>query len=554
MMKRYIYMFVSVVFAASCIEDLSQYDYKDTNKVTFLSMMEGYTFTVGEEAEIVAPIEFSKPFDKEEDIDKTFDIGWYVDGERIAEGYRINYSFPTVGGFSMILKVIERTTGVTYLSENYSVESKSMIGWGWMLLSDFGDNESSLSFIAPVSMTPSYNLEKLFGMTEPFGTGPKGLDYYYVRGSINGSYISGLPKIILNQSSGTVTLDGRNLQPDKMMRDEFEGAAEPESDFTMTGFAFKGNYYLISTQEGNVYVRAMHRDYAEIPYYGTYSSMPYAFEGGAHISCFQGFQNVTYWTANEEATLVYDGLNARFITFVAGDYFGYDYATYAPKPVYLSFYDETVEFDPSVPKVNDLGVGTKCLAAGAYEVVGSDDSGYGVSFMPRYVALLDLGGSGNYQIYQFAVSPMGAKEHRIVENTMDPFSGASLLTENSVIRMSTNFEKNPYFYFTDGDRKLYVYSMATKSHALLYTADARITHLCSSPIVCEFKEYGGNNEQPNFRMAVGQENGSVAIVDVSKSKMVKVFEGASPDLEIKVLSGFGDIKDIVWATNYEGEY
>ena len=55
-------------------------------------------------------------------------------------------------------------------------------------------------------------------------------------------------------------------------------------------------------------------------------------------------------------------------------------------------------------------------------------------------------------------------------------------------------------------------------------------------------------------MAVGQEDGKIAIVDVDKSKMVKVFEGAAPNLEIKVLSGFGDIKDIVWATNYEGEY
>lgn len=547
-------MILLMVFAVSCVEDMSKYDYKKSNKVTFLSVMEGYTFTMGEEVEIVAPVEFSEPFENEEDIDKTFDIGWYLDEERIAEGYRIKYQFPKVGGFSLIIKIVERNSGETYLSENYSVESKSSIGWGWMLLSDHGDNKSSLSFISPVSMVPAYRLEEIMGLAEPLGTGPKGLDYYYVRGSINGSYISGLPKVILNQSSGTVTLDGRNLQPDKLMRDEFEGASEPEQDFTMTGFAFKGNYYLISTAEGNVYVRAMHRDYQEIPYYGTYSSMPFAFDGGAKISYFQGFQNVTYWTANEEVALVYDEQNGRFITFVAGDYFGTDYSVYSPKPVYLSYYDETLEFDPSVPKVNALGSSTKCLAAGAYEEVGSDESGYGVSFMPRYVALLDLGGSGNYQIYQFAVSPMDYDDHKIVENTMDPFSGASLLTENSVIRMSTNFAKNPYFYFTDGDKKLYVYSMATKSHALLYTAGSKITHLCSSPVVCEFKEYGGNNEQPNFRMAVGQENGDVAIVDVAKSKMVKVFEGSSPNLEIKVISGFGDIKDIVWATNYEGEY
>ena len=137
---------------------------------------------------------------------------------------------------------------------------------------------------------------------------------------------------------------------------------------------------------------------------------------------------------------------------------------------------------------------------------------------------------------------------------MVPFSGASLINDKSVIRMSSNFEKNPYFYFTDGGNNLYIYSMATQSHALAYTADSRITHLCNSPIVCEFKNYGGNSEAVNWRMAVVQEGGNVAILDVATAKMVKVFEGSKPELEIKKLSGFGDVKDIVWATNYEGEY
>ena len=120
--------------------------------------------------------------------------------------------------------------------------------------------------------------------------------------------------------------------------------------------------------------------------------------------------------------------------------------------------------------------------------------------------------------------------------------------------MSTNFEKNPYFYFTDGDKNFYVYSMATRSHVLAYTANSRITHLCGSPIVCEFKDYGGNSESVNWRMALVQENGDVDIIDVAADKMVKAFEGRKPDLHLKSLSGFGDVKDIIWATNYEGEY
>lgn len=538
----------------SCIEDLSEYNYRQANEVTYLSVIEGFTFTSGEEVTITAPLEFANPFENEAEIDTKFEINWYINQELIATGYKIKYTFTKVGGFSLILKTTNKETGEIYLSETYTIQSKSAIGWGWMLLCDYGEGDSSLSFISPQTMFPSHRLEDLFDLPDGIGKGPKSLHYYYVLGSIPDNYVSGLPKIIVNQESGTVTLDGRNLLQDKWMADEFQSGSEPETDFTMTGFAWKRNYYLICTEDGNVYVRAMPRSFEDIPFYGTYSSMPYSFEGGAEISYFQGFQNVTYWTANEETALMYDRLNSRFMAFVPGDY-GDTYEAYSPKVVYLSYYNSEGTFDPSVPKVNDLGKGTECLAAGAYEVVGSDDSGYGgLVFYPKYVALMDIGGTGNYQVYEFTVNPMDSENHIITENTMTAFSGASLINENSVIRMSSNFEKNPYFYFTDGGNNLYVYSMATKSHALAYTADSRITHLCNSPIVCEFKNYGGNSEAVNWRMAVAQDNGVVSIIDVATSKMIKVFEGGAPDLEIKSLSGFGDIKDIVWATNYEGEY
>lgn len=534
----------------SCIEDEGKYEQIVTNEVTYLSVLQGFSFTSGEEVEVTAPIEFSEPFANEADIDGHFEISWFVDSELIATGYRIRHTFNKVGGFSLIFKTVNRKTGETYISDSYNVESKSAIGWGWMILSDFGDGKSSLSFISPASLYASYRLEELFGIEDGIGSGPKSLHYYYVLGSIPGNYVSGLPKIIVNQSSGTVSLDGRDLQKDKWMRDEFEGGREPEADFTMTGFAWKGNFYLICTAEGNVYVRTMPRDYDDIPYYGTYSSMPYAFEGGADIKYFNGFQNVTYWTSGEDSALMYDEANSRFIVFVRGGYGD----EYAPRPVYLSYYDEEGEFGPGVPPVNSLGSGTRCIAAGAYEKVYTDPEYGGLTFYPRYVALLDMYGNGDYQVYTFTVNPMDRNSHMITENSITPFSGGGLMTENSLVKMSSNFEKNPFFYFTDGDRNLYVYSMSAGTHALAYTAPSRITQICASPIVCEFKNYGGNSESVNWRLALGQEDGTVSVVDVSNSKMVRLFEGASPDLGIKTLTGFGNIVDMVWATNYEGEY
>ena len=112
----------------------------------------------------------------------------------------------------------------------------------------------------------------------------------------------------------------------------------------------------------------------------------------------------------------------------------------------------------------------------------------------------------------------------------------------------------PYFYFTDGDKNLYIYSMQMRSHMLAYTAGSCITGISGSPVVCEFYGYGGNSTDPNFRLALSQENGDIAIIDVNTSQMVRLFEGFAPDLELKTFSGFGDVKGMVWCTNYEGEY
>ena len=542
-----------VFLAVSCIEDKSRYDYMKTNTVTFKTMLEGFTFTTGEEAEVTAPVEFSEPYEDESGIDGDFEINWYVGEELIATGYRIRYTFEKSGGFALIFKVVNRATGETYISGSYSVESKSQVGWGWMVLSADSENNSCISVISPVTDKVYSHLEN--SIEGGLGTDPRSLHYYYVLGSIEGSYISGLAKVIVNQGSGTVTLDGRDLRKDKLMKDEFENGSEPEENFGMAGFAWKKNYYLIFTQAGNVYLRCMQNtgSMTSVPYYGTYSSMPYAFDGDVKIGAVATFQNVTYWAANEDKVLVYDEKNSRFLAFVQGTY-GSLYEDYCPKVVYFSYYDSETEFDPSVPKVNAMGAGTKCLGLGSYEEVYTEPTYGGLTFYPHYVALVDYGGTGNYYVYEFTVNPMDYKRHTVTANAHTAFSGADILAEGSVVKMSANFRKNPYFYFTDGGNRLYVYSMDAKSHRLLYEASSKITSICSSPTDCPFSNYGANQSTPNFRLALAQEDGKISIVDVSQSKMVSLFEGFSPKVLIDELSGFGDIKSIVWATNYEGEY
>lgn len=549
----YILLTAALALAVSCMADKGSYDYAKTNEVTFKTILEGFTFTSGEDVEITAPVEFSEPFSSDSEIDEAFEISWFIGEQCVGTGYRLKYSFDKSGGYSLILKVRNRSTGETYLSGTYPISAKSAVGWGWMVLSADKDDNSCLSVISPITNHVYTAHEK--DIEGGLGTGPKSLNYYYVLGSIPGSYVSGLPKVIVNQVSGTVTLDGNTLQKDKWLRDEFETGTEPEPDFTVSAFAWKQSYYLLFSANGNVYLRCMPitGGYREIPYYGSYSSMPYAFDREVRIGAVAPFHNVTYWSANEDNVLIYDELNSRFLVFVKGGY-GDSYDSYSPKVVYLSHYDSDAEFDPDVPKVDAMGSGTRCLGLGSYEEIYEDPEYGGLTFYPTYVALMDYGGTGNWHVLEFTVDPLDTRNHIITSSSHFAFSGAALLTENSIVRMSTNFKKNPYFYFTDGDRNLYVYSMDAKTHQLLYTASSRITGICQSPVDCPFSNYGANSKAPNFRLAIAQEGGKISIIDVGSTKMVRLFEGFSIDVKIDELSGFGDIKSIVWATNYEGEY
>ena len=538
-------MLCASALLSSCYEDEGNYDYLQSPQVTFAKAgTTDYTFRVGTDFEMDAPITLSHPVQQ---IDSVFTIEWYLNRECVFTGYHLKHRFTKGGSYELILKVINNETQETYLSEKYKLTAQNLFNWGWMVLSDRGEGKSALSFIDP-DLIATHGIEE--GIEGGLGEDPRALHYYYVKGTIAGSNVSGLPKVLVNQGSGSVTLDGNSLQKDMWLADEFENRKEP-ANLQMKDFAFKVKYYAICSEEGDLYIRGVGYDNHQIPYFGKYPAMPMHFEGGCKISCFAPFTNVNYRCADEYTCLFFDEQNARFIGIA--DSYLYD-ASYMPDIIYLRTYDQDLEVPSGVLRVDQMGAGTRCLAIGAYEKVEVDPESGAVTRGSDYVSLIDVHGTGDYQLHQFSVRGMTIKSHLITATSQEAFSGAKLLTPQSVIRMAGNFEKHPYFYFTDGGRNLYVYSLQLKKHLLAYTAPSRITHISASPVVCEFYGFGGNDPRANFRLALAQEDGSISVVDVQKEKLVRLFEGFNPSLELKTFQGFGNVKDIVWCTNYQGEY
>lgn len=411
-MKRKTILFISILqllVITGCYDDLGNYAYTNSTKVSFVnSASSDYTFMVGDLFEMDAPVNFSTDIGN---VDELFTVQWYLNRELIYTGYHLKYQFEKGGTYELILKVINKETNETYISNKYTLTGKNSFDWGWMILSDKGDGKSALSFINP-AFRVTHNVEST--IEGGLGTDPQGIYYYYVLGSISGSYVSGLPKVLINQGSGSVTLDGNSLQKDMWLADEFENRKEPD-DLKIMDFAFKEEYYVICSEQGEVYIRTVGSDNKAIPYYGKYGAMPYEFEGGSRITCFAPFHNVTYWCADEERCILYDEQNARFIGIAHYSQWG---AVYTPAIVYFKTYDQDLEVPSGVLRVNDMGAGTRCLAIGAYEKIDVASNG-GLTFWANYVSLIDVQGTGNYNLHEFAVKGMDNNSHLTVQTNTD---------------------------------------------------------------------------------------------------------------------------------------
>ena len=536
---------LAALMVNACYKDLGSYSHIESVQVEFGNAATfSYSFIAGEDFEIDAPIKLSEELD---DIDKEFIIEWYIDRKLINTGYHLKYRIENGGAYELIVKAINRRTGEVFVMDRpLTIKIKNSFEWGWMLLSDMGDGKSSLSFITP-ELKQFHNIGS--NIEGGLGTGPKGLHYYYVLGSVPGSYVSGLPKIIVNQKSGSVTLDGNSLKKDMILSDEFENTLEPEN-LEISAFAFKIKYYAIFSKDGKVYIRGVGYDNHSIPYYGRYTSSPYEFDGGAKITCVSTFHNNTFHCFDEKNCLLYDSMHGRFICITDS---GYD-SPYFPSIVYLRTYDQDLTVPPGVLRVDNMGTNTRCLGIGAFENVDVEGEYHALIMWSNYISLIDVNGSGDYQILEFSVRNMSKKSHLITATEQYAFSGASIMKDDSIVCMSSNFSKNPYFYFTDGDKKLYAYNMKSHTHALVYESKKKIIRIAGSPVVSEFSEYGGHSTSANFRQALVQESGEISIIDVSPAALERVFSGIPTKLELRHFEGFGDVKGVVWCTNYQGEY
>ena len=130
-MKRKTILFISILqllVITGCYDDLGNYDYTNSTKVSFVnSASSDYTFMVGDLFEMDAPINFSTDIGN---VDELFTVQWYLNRELIYTGYHLKYQFEKGGTYELILKVINKETNETYISNKYTLTGKNSFDWG----------------------------------------------------------------------------------------------------------------------------------------------------------------------------------------------------------------------------------------------------------------------------------------------------------------------------------------------------------------------------------------------------------------------------------------
>lgn len=154
-MKRYsilkYILFAVILVTAGCYKDKGNYDYHNVNEITITGIEEYYSAVIGAPLTIKPELEQTIPVDEENlsylwlkigtsTTGRQFDTIWrkkYVDGDFLP--------LP-VSKSKIVYKVTDNTTGITYVSEPFSIEILNDIQKGFLILTE-NEGKTDLRFL-----------------------------------------------------------------------------------------------------------------------------------------------------------------------------------------------------------------------------------------------------------------------------------------------------------------------------------------------------------------------------------------------------------------------
>ena len=285
-MKRLIYAFVFLLSVASCLDDKTNYDYRDINDWTMTerevisNMLEDYVLYPGESITIEPVVRLSM-----DTLNPDVSYVWYINGEKVGEKATFTYVGEDVGTYNGVVSVIDNATNVSW-SRGFTLIVNSPIETGWLFLTRSASGASEISMLtgkvhSRVGIingyeesidTVIYDNELRYNLVPNLGTGPRKIIEYYAWGPENMDVRN---ELMVLQESGAVEVDGGTLERILITANDFEDGVGP-ADLDVRDAVLSWDTKWLLNADGKVY-GALATTTSDL-HSGTYSLDP-AFNG-----------------------------------------------------------------------------------------------------------------------------------------------------------------------------------------------------------------------------------------------------------------------------------
>lgn len=263
-MKNNVLWIVIVFLVVGCLDDKSNYDYKDINdfdnwqNVGVKNVQSSYTLYPGESVTLEPQVRFSI-----DTLNPDATYAWYIEKDKkltkVCDQLFYTHEATTIGDYTLVLTAIDNKTGVTF-SEDIGIEVVSPWKNGWMVLSKGGSGESQLSvirskkqskFVVDVETGKEKRVDTVvyvgqdINIVPNLGRGPRKL----VENFIYEEYTSDIElqdEVMVLQASGPVELNGNDLSVVGMAKDEFFDGIPGSFDPVNTALSWGGKWLLNS--------------------------------------------------------------------------------------------------------------------------------------------------------------------------------------------------------------------------------------------------------------------------------------------------------------------
>lgn len=230
-MKRNLLLIMILFMAGACLDDKTNYDYKDINNYDGKWKIEGmeskYSLYPGESVVITPRVRLSM-----DTLNPELNHSWLLDGVEVGTDASYTFNAEVYGSYELIYQAIDKKTGVAFL-KSATMGVSPVYKLGWLFLSRTASGNTRLSMLSAKNQIIAFKNESGYNDTrdsmvytgfhtnlgEALGTGPIKLreEYCYPSDLIEES------EIMVLQKSGPVELGGNALTFTGRPLDEFAG-------------------------------------------------------------------------------------------------------------------------------------------------------------------------------------------------------------------------------------------------------------------------------------------------------------------------------------------